>query len=86
MFAFKKVFASVFLVVLCASTASAVPYPASSKFATRRSRVIGRDFKLETFHPESSYEVRAFRSYVRNCTWLPVLIIFPLSPDLRGWY
>ena len=58
MFAFKKVFASVFLAVLCASTASAVPYPANSKFATHRTREISRDFKLETYHPESSYEVR----------------------------
>ena len=57
MFSFNKVFASVFLAVLCASSVSAVPYPASSKFATRRPRVIGRDFKLETFHPESTYEV-----------------------------
>ena len=58
MFAFKKVFASVFLAVLCASTASAVPYPANSKFATHRTREISRDFKIEAYHPESSYEVR----------------------------
>lgn len=57
MFSFNKVFASVFLAVLCAGSASAVPFPPSSKFSTRRSRVIGRDFKLETFHPESSFEV-----------------------------
>ncbi|KAH9930441.1 Fungalysin metallopeptidase-domain-containing protein [Epithele typhae] len=56
MFAFKKVFASVFLAVLCAGSASAVPFPASSKFATHRTREISRDFKLETYHPESSYE------------------------------
>ena len=58
MFAFKKVFASVFLAVLCASTASAVPYPVNSKFATHRTREISRDFKIEAYHPESSYEVR----------------------------
>ncbi|KAH9912689.1 Fungalysin metallopeptidase-domain-containing protein [Epithele typhae] len=56
MFAFKNVFASVFLAVLCASTASAGPFPAHSKFATHRSRELTRDFKLETYHPESSYE------------------------------
>ncbi|KAI0646696.1 Fungalysin metallopeptidase-domain-containing protein [Trametes meyenii] len=56
MFAFKKVFASVFLAVLCATTATAVPYPASSKHATHRTREISPDFKLETFHPEASYE------------------------------
>ena len=58
MFSFNKVFASVFLAVLCASSVSAVPYPANSKFATHRTREISRDFKLETYHPESSYEVR----------------------------
>ena len=57
MFAFKKVFASVFLAVLCASTASAAPYPSGAKHATHRTREIRRDFKLETFHPESTYEV-----------------------------
>ena len=58
MFAFKKVFASVFLAVLCATTASAVPYPPTAKYATHRTREISRDFKIEAYHPESSYEVR----------------------------
>ncbi|KAI0654826.1 Fungalysin metallopeptidase-domain-containing protein [Cubamyces menziesii] len=56
MFAFKKVFASVFLAVLCATTATAVPYPSNAKFATHRTREISQDFKIETYHPESSYE------------------------------
>ncbi|EIW51569.1 uncharacterized protein TRAVEDRAFT_176097 [Trametes versicolor FP-101664 SS1] len=56
MFAFKKVFASVFLAVLCASSATAVPYPVSSKFATHRTREISRDFKVEAYNPESSFE------------------------------
>ncbi|KAI0634676.1 Fungalysin metallopeptidase-domain-containing protein [Trametes polyzona] len=56
MFAFKKVFASVFLAVLCATTATAVPYPSNAKFATHRTREITRDFKIETYHPESSFE------------------------------
>ncbi|KAI0363435.1 hypothetical protein BV20DRAFT_958322 [Pilatotrama ljubarskyi] len=56
MFDFKKVFASVFLAVLCATTAIAVPYPPNAKFATHRTREISRDFKIETYHPESSYE------------------------------
>ncbi|KAI0765479.1 Fungalysin metallopeptidase-domain-containing protein [Fomes fomentarius] len=56
MFAFKKVFASVFLAVLCASTANAVPYPLTSKYATHRTREISADFKLEAYHPSSSYE------------------------------
>ena len=59
MFSFNKVFASVFLAVLCASTATAVPYPVSSKYATHRTREISRDFKIEAYHPESSYEVRS---------------------------
>ena len=58
MFSFKKVFASVFLAVLCASSATAVPFPASSKYATHRTREISREFKLEAYHPQSSYEVR----------------------------
>ena len=57
MFAFKKVFASVFLAVLCASSASAAPYPAGAKHATHRTREISQGFKLETYHPISSYEV-----------------------------
>ena len=57
MFAFKKVFASVYLAVLCATTASAVPYPVTSKYATHRTREISQGFKLETYHPISSYEV-----------------------------
>ena len=61
MFAFKKVFASVFLAVLCASTAIAVPYPVDSKYATHRTREISPDFKLEAYHPESSYEVTSPR-------------------------
>ncbi|KAI1785077.1 Fungalysin metallopeptidase-domain-containing protein [Ganoderma leucocontextum] len=56
MFSFNKVFASVFLAVLCASTSAAVPFPASSKYATHRTREISRDFKLESYHPQSSYE------------------------------
>ena len=58
MFAFKKVFASVYLAVLCATTASAVPYPVTSKYATHRTREISPSFKLETYHPASTYEVR----------------------------
>ncbi|EJF58150.1 hypothetical protein DICSQDRAFT_110674 [Dichomitus squalens LYAD-421 SS1] len=56
MFSFSKVFASVFLAVLCASTATAVPYPASSKYATHRTREISPALKIETYHPLSSYE------------------------------
>ncbi|KAI0824948.1 Fungalysin metallopeptidase-domain-containing protein [Trametes gibbosa] len=56
MFAFKKVFASVFLAVLCATTATAVPYPLNSKFATHHTREISRDLKVEAYHPESSFE------------------------------
>ncbi|KAI0777812.1 Fungalysin metallopeptidase-domain-containing protein [Trametes elegans] len=56
MFAFKKVFASVFLAVLCATTASAVPYPPSAKYATHRTREISRDLKIEAYNPESTYE------------------------------
>ena len=57
MFSFNKVFASVFLAVLCASTATAVPYPVSSKYATHRTREISPDLKIEAYHPLSSYEV-----------------------------
>ncbi|CDO72836.1 hypothetical protein BN946_scf185002.g21 [Trametes cinnabarina] len=59
MFAFKRIFASVLLAVLCATTVTAVPYPASSKFATHRTREISPDFKIEVYHPESTYETFA---------------------------
>ncbi|KAK0467497.1 Fungalysin metallopeptidase-domain-containing protein [Armillaria novae-zelandiae] len=47
---------SVFVAVLCASTlVSAGPWPTSSQHATHRVRTIGRDLKVETYHPKSTY-------------------------------
>ncbi|RDB18672.1 Extracellular metalloproteinase mep [Hypsizygus marmoreus] len=34
----------------------AVPYPAHSKFSTHRSRIVGRDVEIETYHPATTYE------------------------------
>lgn len=56
MFAFKKLLASTILAVVCASGALAAPWDASAKYATHRVREVTRDLKLETFHPESTYE------------------------------
>ncbi|KAF8912309.1 metalloprotease [Mucidula mucida] len=43
--------------VLLAVSAHAVPFPASSKFATHRTRVIGRrGLAVETFHPATDYK------------------------------
>ncbi|KAJ7110217.1 Fungalysin metallopeptidase-domain-containing protein [Mycena crocata] len=56
MVAFNRFFASVFLAIVYASSGLAAPWPATSKHATSRVRVIGRGLKLNTFHPESTYE------------------------------
>ncbi|KAK0184108.1 Fungalysin metallopeptidase-domain-containing protein [Armillaria mellea] len=48
--------ASVLVAVLYASTlVNATPRPASSKHSTHRVRTIGRDLKVETYHPKSTY-------------------------------
>ncbi|KAH8107793.1 Fungalysin metallopeptidase-domain-containing protein [Cristinia sonorae] len=52
----KKFFASVLLAVSCASMSLAAPWPASLKHTTHRVRDITPDFRLETFHPESTFE------------------------------
>ncbi|TFK49223.1 hypothetical protein OE88DRAFT_1713503 [Heliocybe sulcata] len=56
MFSAKKLLASVLLAVTFASGTLAAPWDASAKYATHRVREISRDLKLETYHPESSYE------------------------------
>ncbi|KAJ7633301.1 Fungalysin metallopeptidase-domain-containing protein [Mycena rosella] len=56
MVAFNKFFASVFLAIIYASSGLAAPWPVSSKHPTGRLRIVGRGLKLNTFHPESSYE------------------------------
>lgn len=56
MASFNKLFSSVLLALLYASTATAAPWPTTSKHSTHRVRNVGRDLKIETFHPESSYE------------------------------
>ncbi|KAF9008256.1 Fungalysin metallopeptidase-domain-containing protein [Cyathus striatus] len=52
----SKFLSSVFLAIVCASSAIAAPWPSSSKFATHRVRSVRRDLELETYHPESTYE------------------------------
>ncbi|KAJ7108331.1 Fungalysin metallopeptidase-domain-containing protein [Mycena epipterygia] len=56
MVAFNKFFASVFLAIMYASSGLAAPWPVSSKHATHRLRTVGRGLKLNTFHPESTFE------------------------------
>jgi extracellular elastinolytic metalloproteinase len=56
MVAFNKFFSSVFLAVCYASTASAIPFSPSAKFTTHHTREISPSLKIETYHPESSYE------------------------------
>ncbi|TCD65526.1 hypothetical protein EIP91_002534 [Steccherinum ochraceum] len=53
---FSKFFNSVLLAVLYASAASASPLAPGAKHSTHRVREISSDLKLETFHPESSYQ------------------------------
>ncbi|KAK0505570.1 Fungalysin metallopeptidase-domain-containing protein [Armillaria luteobubalina] len=46
----------VLVAVLCVSTlVNAAPGPTSSKHSTHRVRTIGRDLKVETYHPKSTY-------------------------------
>jgi extracellular elastinolytic metalloproteinase len=55
----KKFFASVLLAVVCASSALAAPWSADVKHATHRLRIVGRELKLDTYHPPTNvYEVR----------------------------
>lgn len=54
----KQFFASVILAVTFVANAAATPFPESSKHATHRRRQLGSDFVLETYHVESTYEVR----------------------------
>lgn len=52
-------FQSVFLaVVLCATSAMASPFPASLKHTTLQIREVSPGLVIESFHPESSFEVR----------------------------
>ncbi|KAI9434880.1 Fungalysin metallopeptidase-domain-containing protein [Lactarius indigo] len=58
MASFSKLLSSVLIALLYASTTSANPWPSTSKHATHRTRTFGADgsLKLETFHPESTFE------------------------------
>ncbi|KAF5351188.1 hypothetical protein D9756_008180 [Leucocoprinus leucothites] len=51
-----KFFTSVLLAIAYAGTASAAPWPASSKHTTHRLRQVTRDLEIETFHPASTFE------------------------------
>ena len=69
MAAFNKFFASVLLAVLYATTATvAVPFAPAAKYATHGVRNLGRGLEIESYHPESSYEVRCSDPF--NCTTL----------------
>ena len=80
MLTFKKVFASVFLAVLSASTTTAIPFPVSSKFATHRTREISQDFKIEVYHPQSTYEAN------RSCHTFKTRADNMFFSDFRGGY
>ncbi|KAH8981284.1 Fungalysin metallopeptidase-domain-containing protein [Lactarius hatsudake] len=55
---FSKLLSSVLIALLYASTTSATPFLSTSKHTTHRARSLGADgsLKLETFHPESTFE------------------------------
>lgn len=63
----RKFFASIVLAIACASSSAAAPWPSSSKHTTHRVREISPDLQLETYHPESTYEVSKYtaESYLR---------------------
>jgi len=54
---FNKFFTAVLLAVTYAATVSAAPQPQYAKLATHRTRELHEDLVLETFNPESTYEV-----------------------------
>ncbi|KAF9008254.1 Fungalysin metallopeptidase-domain-containing protein [Cyathus striatus] len=53
---FNKFLASIFLAVVYATTASAVPWPSSAKHATHRRRDLTPQLQIETFHPASTFQ------------------------------
>ncbi|CAA7257402.1 unnamed protein product [Cyclocybe aegerita] len=56
MVGFKKLLSSIFVALAYASSASAAPWPTTSKHSTHRTRNLARGLVLETYHPESTYE------------------------------
>ena len=50
---------SVYVAIMLASAASALPLAGSLKHTTMQVRAIGADKAVESFYPESSFEVRA---------------------------
>ncbi|KAH9056490.1 Fungalysin metallopeptidase-domain-containing protein [Lactarius vividus] len=58
MASFSKLLSSVLIALLYASTTSATPFLSTSKHTTHRARSLGPDgsLKLETFHPEATFE------------------------------
>ena len=50
-------FRSVVLAVVCAGAALAAPFAGSLKHTTIQRREISLDLVIESFHPESSFEV-----------------------------
>ncbi|KAI0074228.1 hypothetical protein K474DRAFT_1648272 [Panus rudis PR-1116 ss-1] len=53
---FNQYFASVFLAIAYATLSSAVSFVPNVKHATHGTRFVGRDLKVETYHPKSTYE------------------------------
>jgi len=52
----SKLLASIYLAVVCASGALAAPWTPEVKLATHRTRELKDGFKLEAYHPVSTYE------------------------------
>ena len=63
-------FRSVFLAVVCATAVTAAPFLGSLKHTTIQVREISPDLVVESFHPESTLEVRSHSGYLRSdgCT------------------
>ncbi|KAK6981334.1 extracellular metallo proteinase mep [Favolaschia claudopus] len=55
MVVFYKFFTSVFLAIVYVSLSGALTVPVASKHATHSVRSIGRDVKIEVYHPKSKY-------------------------------
>ena len=70
-------FRSVFLAVVCATTATAAPFVGSLKHTTLQVREISPGLVVESFHPESTLEVRS-----RSATFVLMVTLMVHCADI----
>ena len=82
-------FRSVYLAVALAAAASAAPFASSLKYRTIQTRSTSSGLTVESFHPESSFEVRIIKPLLplldiplkcgryRRLAWKALTTLFP---------